>query len=304
MKNRVINQGYWTDPEYLTWTHEQKYFYLYLITCSHTNLIGIAPLIPEHFALEAKLPLEQVKELLLFLQDKKKIYLSEHYLFVFALFKYQSFGGKTINTAVKNLLKEVRDPEILHIFKTLYPQYSEDIPDIDNICPIDALSIPHTYPIDNRDRDIGQGHRTGTRDIGHGHKTGTCQSSSKNRSQPARSNGQHPTPYKEIVDLFNGICKSLPKVTNPDTWKNPSRKNRIRALWKQEPKLSTWQELFEKVEESDFLTGRSGKWAGANFDWILKPNNLQKIIEGNYDNRKDFQERKSLEVVNRWVEKE
>jgi hypothetical protein len=35
------------------------------------------------------------------------------------------------------------------------------------------------------------------------------------------------------------------------------------------------------VENSDFLSGRSGKWR-ATFDWIVTPSNAVKIIEGNY----------------------
>ena len=46
------------------------------------------------------------------------------------------------------------------------------------------------------------------------------------------------------------------------------------------------RKVFERVEKSDFLSGRAGKWQGCSFDWILKPGNWQKIIEGNYDNRK------------------
>ena len=41
----------------------------------------------------------------------------------------------------------------------------------------------------------------------------------------------------------------------------------------------------KKAEASDFLTGRNGGWGGCGFDWILKPANLSKILEGNYDNR-------------------
>ena len=41
--------------------------------------------------------------------------------------------------------------------------------------------------------------------------------------------------------------------------------------------------LFAFIEASDFLAGRSKDWT-ANFDWVLKPKNLTKIIEGQYVN--------------------
>ena len=38
------------------------------------------------------------------------------------------------------------------------------------------------------------------------------------------------------------------------------------------------------MQDSDFLSGKNGKWYGCNFDWILKPENLKKILSGAYDN--------------------
>ena len=49
-----------------------------------------------------------------------------------------------------------------------------------------------------------------------------------------------------------------------------------------------WNEYGEKVYEamdkvfaSDFC--KSGSWCG--FDWVFKPSNMVKVLEGNYDNR-------------------
>lgn len=44
--------------------------------------------------------------------------------------------------------------------------------------------------------------------------------------------------------------------------------------------------MTEKAAASDFLNGRSaGSWV-ASIDWLLRPNNFVKVIEGNYDNQK------------------
>lgn len=42
--------------------------------------------------------------------------------------------------------------------------------------------------------------------------------------------------------------------------------------------------LFYQVEQSDFLSGRSGKWNGCTFSWIIQAANIEKILNGNYDN--------------------
>ena len=49
-------------------------------------------------------------------------------------------------------------------------------------------------------------------------------------------------------------------------------------------KIKDWEQLFFKVEASDFLSGRVKDWK-ASFDWVIKPVNAVKILEGNYDNK-------------------
>ena len=44
--------------------------------------------------------------------------------------------------------------------------------------------------------------------------------------------------------------------------------------------------VFKNAEESDFLSGRSGDWNSCNFDWLIKPNNFVKVLEGTYKNSK------------------
>ena len=57
--------------------------------------------------------------------------------------------------------------------------------------------------------------------------------------------------------------------------------------------LKNMQEIFARIESSDFLTGRNGRWGKCGIDWILKPENLCKITEGNYDNRTPVREEQS-----------
>lgn len=85
--------------------------------------------------------------------------------------------------------------------------------------------------------------------------------------------------YQEILDLFNKICISLPKVEKLTA----NRKQRIKTASKD--LNGDFSSFFQKIEESDFLTGRTGNWSGCCFDWIMKPQNFIKIIEGNYDNK-------------------
>lgn len=41
---------------------------------------------------------------------------------------------------------------------------------------------------------------------------------------------------------------------------------------------------FKKVQKSSFLKGDNERGWKASFDWVMKVDNLIKVIEGNYDN--------------------
>ena len=91
--------------------------------------------------------------------------------------------------------------------------------------------------------------------------------------------------YENIAGIFKHLCPSLPRLKKI----TPARKSAIRNLWEEykegysDPGM-LFSELFQKVEASDFLTGRSGRWDSCNFDWVLNPKNALKILEGTYKN--------------------
>lgn len=84
--------------------------------------------------------------------------------------------------------------------------------------------------------------------------------------------------YKAVAELFNETCPSLPKVRDL----TDQRRRAIKARFREGNTIEDFQEVFAKVQGSDFLTGKNGGWK-CGFDWILKPANWQKIKEGNYD---------------------
>lgn len=94
-------------------------------------------------------------------------------------------------------------------------------------------------------------------------------------------------PCDGVVKLWNEICISLPKVMRLSDARRDKVKARLREWGDTDPKkmLDNARSLFLRIERSDFLTGRSGKWKGASFDWIFDSrNNWIKVMEGNYDN--------------------
>jgi hypothetical protein len=61
--------------------------------------------------------------------------------------------------------------------------------------------------------------------------------------------------------------------------------NRRRAWEKHFSKdITRWHQILGEIEASEFLQGSTG-WK-VTFDWILKPANATKLVEGNYENKK------------------
>ena len=85
---------------------------------------------------------------------------------------------------------------------------------------------------------------------------------------------------QEIVDAYNETCVSLPRVRSLTEKRKRDLKARLKKYSQEELK-----EVFKKAEDSDFLSGRTDKWTGATFDWLIKEENIVKVLEGNYDNR-------------------
>ena len=86
---------------------------------------------------------------------------------------------------------------------------------------------------------------------------------------------------EEFKLLFNIICVSLPEVRLLTKVRVAHIKTLLTTL---EKSGCTPIEFLKKIENSDFLTGKSGQWR-ATFDWIIQPSNAVKIIEGNYSGK-------------------
>lgn len=94
--------------------------------------------------------------------------------------------------------------------------------------------------------------------------------------------GKPPCPYNLIIDIFNQSLPQLPKVRQL----NETRKKNLKARWREtgQDNLDFWRKYFRFVSQSDFLMGRSSDFQ-ATFDWLIKPTNMTKVKEGNYNNR-------------------
>ena len=96
---------------------------------------------------------------------------------------------------------------------------------------------------------------------------------------PLKGGQQDPVPFSKIVELYHSICISYPKLRAVEG----NREKQIAARWKKYKSLDAFRELFEKAEASDFLKGENDRAWTADFDWLIRPTNMSKVLEGKYD---------------------
>lgn len=103
-----------------------------------------------------------------------------------------------------------------------------------------------------------------------------------------------PCPIDEIISVYHETCPMLPRFQV----RNDTRDGYIRSRWKQffsegdfttkEGGLDCFRWFFEnKVGPSKFLTGQSEGRNGAkpfiaDLEWLMRPTNFAKVIEGKY----------------------
>ena len=95
-------------------------------------------------------------------------------------------------------------------------------------------------------------------------------------------------PHERIIALYHEL---LPEMTPVKVW-NEARAKMLRTRWREDPtrqNLDWWRDYFLLVRASDFLMGKRPPKAGgvpfmADLEWIIRPNNMVKILEGRYSN--------------------
>lgn len=95
------------------------------------------------------------------------------------------------------------------------------------------------------------------------------------------SDSQSSVSTKNIVNLYHSICVSLPKVTAPLSY---NTRREISERIKNEG-YDAIKAVFEKAEESDFLTGKIQKGWTADLNWLMIFKNFCKVLEDKYRNR-------------------
>lgn len=105
--------------------------------------------------------------------------------------------------------------------------------------------------------------------------------------KPAAAGVADPCPHQLIIDAYHRI---LPMGRQVREW-TPARASALRTRWRESPKrqsLDWWERFFAYCAKSLFLTGKTQSPGRRPFDlsldWLVKAENMAKVIEGAYDN--------------------
>lgn len=90
---------------------------------------------------------------------------------------------------------------------------------------------------------------------------------------------------KRFFEFFNKTVKEAGSVMPTVTKSSKARSRAIGARAREFGKEAL-KTMVEKAAGSDFLNGKNDRSWVATIDWLLRPNNFAKVLDGNYDNRK------------------
>lgn len=108
-------------------------------------------------------------------------------------------------------------------------------------------------------------------------------SSSGDDASGVDSKKSKPVPTDWIMAMWNQIADPrLPRCARWTTKRKQAAKTRLGEY----PDEETWKSAIEAINKSDFCTGGGPRGWKANIDWLLRPETITKLIEGQYEDGK------------------
>jgi len=85
----------------------------------------------------------------------------------------------------------------------------------------------------------------------------------------------------QLAVIWNKNCGDLSKVRGT----SGKRLKSAVARWNEQPYRTFWINIIARIRRSQFCTGKNDRCWTADFDFMIRPGSLDKIMEGKYDNK-------------------
>ena len=190
MKQAYISTAFWDDDWVGTLDPSEKLFYLYLITNSNNNIVGLYKLPKRKLCFDTGFSIETTNMLLSrFENDYHKIIYIDDHVFLKNMVKNQALNSPKLILGMTSLVRslcdkfkvlfllEMKNQGILSIFQNVQvpENYDFNTLSIRYGCPMDTLSIQYANGIDtlpynlninqNRNQNIKRNHQSKEKDV-------------------------------------------------------------------------------------------------------------------------------------------
>lgn len=100
-------------------------------------------------------------------------------------------------------------------------------------------------------------------------------------------NASPPIDFKSFCTFFNKEMDKAGAIIPHIRSLSPARETMLKARAREHGKASL-ATVVRKAAQSDFLNGNNNHQFVASFDWLFRPNNFPKVLDGNYDTKDDI----------------
>ena len=289
---RTIKMSFWADPFVENLSCEGKLLYIYLFTSPHTNNLGILEISKRKISNETGLSVKQVESVLDQLIHERKIVMDGYKILLLKFVKNQTSFSANLIQGLRSLFAKEESELLKQHLQASYPNIFrqtetplkgiEPLRTVEN--PSEPLGLYEDVLEDELELEPVLELELEVEDEGEGEEKGDVKADALSAHQPP------PCPHQKIVELYHAILPELPKVA---IW-NGRRASMLRQRWNEDKRrqsLDWWEKYFLRVRASDFLTGKVESRKGgapflADLEWIIRPTNFAKVVEGKYDNRR------------------
>ena len=265
----AIQTRFWAHEDVRKLSDQSKLLAIYLLSSSHTNMLGCFRIPVGYIAEDLKWSSEQVKQGLSDLSHINFLVLDEHtdWLFIQNFLKYHPIDNPNQGKSIVNIFEETPKDLIfiIDLVNKLLEQ-NKHLPDTFCNC---LETLLEEFSNQEQEQNKDQEQKT---------KSSLWEEVVRGVDKSVIAKVQPTCPHQEIINLYH---QTLPMCSPVRVW-NKTRQKHLRQRWSENSKHQTldwWKNYFEYVKQSEFLigkvTGRNGSPPFVvNLEWLVRPNNF------------------------------
>lgn len=292
---RCINVRMWSDSWFEGLPPDFKLVWVYLLTNEYTNMLGVYELSLKRIAYDTGLDKETLSKAFEgFAKDSKAFYLFDKWVVLPNFLKNQALNPNMLKSAMqiyRNLPKELKETvifdgsqttrlEVVKPFQSLSKD-SETLSNHSETLSKDCQTLSEKEIEKEKEIEI---EKENIRSLNQTSLSDSNESDAEfvevEEVEDFRPNSREKNNYTAIVQMYNEICVSLPRIIKTSKQRKKAINARLKSYTIEEIKR-----CFELAEASDFLKGSNNSNWSADFDWLMKDGNIAKVLDGKYQNK-------------------